>query len=274
MNDPLRNAFIVFFGWLPSLVAAIVIVVVGYLAAKLFESLVQRGLKSVGLDRRVHTGQGGAYIKRVIDSPSALVGTLTFWVVMLAALSLAVTTLGIGTLNSFVSVIYGYIPNVLAAALIFLVAGAISAGASAFVAKTMGETMTGKVVATAAPVIIMSVAGFMILEQLRIAPGIVMITYTLILGAVALGMALAFGLGGREVASDLLRTTYRKTRENADQVKADVQQGAARQRDLAGAFYEKVDDEKQKQQQTPPVRRVQPTDTVTPPAEADDYVSE
>ena len=54
----------------------------------------------------------------------------------------------------------------------------------------------------------MAIAAFMILDQLKIATNIVVITYAALVGAVALGMALAFGLGGRDVAGRLLETAY------------------------------------------------------------------
>jgi hypothetical protein len=60
---------------------------------------------------------------------------------------------------------------------------------------------------------VMAIAVFMILNQLQIATDIVTITYAALMGAVALGMALAFGLGGREVASRMLEDAYRRGRE-------------------------------------------------------------
>jgi hypothetical protein len=59
----------------------------------------------------------------------------------------------------------------------------------------------------------MAIAVFMILNQLKIATDIVIITYAALMGAVALGMALAFGLGGRDVASRMLEDAYRSGQE-------------------------------------------------------------
>jgi hypothetical protein len=56
----------------------------------------------------------------------------------------------------------------------------------------------------------MGIAVFMVLNQLRIATDIVTITYAALMGAVALGAALAFGLGGRDVASRMLEEAYRR----------------------------------------------------------------
>ncbi|HEX2309712.1 MAG TPA: hypothetical protein VHH91_03265, partial [Vicinamibacterales bacterium] len=108
---------------------------------------------------------------------------------------------------------------------IFLVAGAISAGVATLATRLMGDTPTGRIVATAAPILVMTIATFMILEQLKIAHDIVVTTYTLVLGSIALGAALAFGLGGRDVAARMLEGAYQKGQREAGQVKQDVQRG-------------------------------------------------
>jgi hypothetical protein len=69
---------------------------------------------------------------------------------------------------------------------------------------------------------------FMILNQLGIAQTIVNATYIALIGAVALGSALAFGLGGRDAAKDLIDSGYRRAQEQSDQVRADLQTGQQR----------------------------------------------
>jgi hypothetical protein len=92
----------------------------------------------------------------------------------------------------------------------------------------MGGTPLGKIVGTAAPILVMAIAGFMILDQLQIAPDIVRITYAAILGAIALGSALAFGLGGRDVARQMLESAYEKGQDNKDQFKRDLDERITR----------------------------------------------
>jgi hypothetical protein len=74
----------------------------------------------------------------------------------------------------------------------------------------------------------MAIAVFMILNQLGIAQTIVNATYIALIGAVALGSALAFGLGGRDAAKDLIDSGYRKAQDQSDQVRADLQTGQQR----------------------------------------------
>jgi hypothetical protein len=145
-------------------------------------------------------------------------------------IALAVSALGIAAITNFVGAILAYLPNVIAALLIFLVAGAIATAVAALVARTMGDTPTGKVLATVVPGLVMAIAIFMILNQLRIAPEIVTITYAALIGALALAAALAFGLGGRDVAARMLEGAYAKGQQSREQVRRDVEQGKERGR--------------------------------------------
>jgi hypothetical protein len=228
IGDSVERGLDTFFTWLPSLIGALVILILGYFVAKIVGNLVARVLGRSGLDRHVLTGTTGEWIGKVTQSPSRLAGSLAFWAIFLGAISLAATALGIEALTAFVASVYAYLPNVIAAVLIFLVAGAVAAGVSTLATRFMGDTPTGRIVATAAPILVMSIATFMILDQLKIAPDIVVITYAALLGSIALGAALAFGLGGREVAAEMLRGAYLKGQQATDQAKRDVQVGRQR----------------------------------------------
>jgi len=240
IGNSVERGFTEFFAWLPALLGALAILVIGYFVAKVVSGLVWRGLHRAGFDRTLHAGQGGSFVQKLTSSPSKLIGTIAFWAILLGTISLAVSVLGIEALTAFVAAIYAYLPNVLAALLIFLVASAISAGVAALATRTMGGTALGKIVATAAPILVMTIATFMILDQLMIAESIVTITYAGLVGAIALGTALAFGLGGREVARELLQGAYEKGQENKEQFKQDLDQGLSRAKDEAGSMKESL----------------------------------
>ena len=228
VSQSIQRMLTEFFAFIPELLAGIAILIVGFIIAKVLGNLIGRLLGRAGLDRHLLSGQSGTWIQKVTSSPSRLVGTLAFWAVFLGAISLAVSVLGINALTEFVAAVFSYLPNVIAAVLIFLVAGAIAAGVSALATRFMGDTPTGKVVATAAPILVMTIATFMILDQLKIAEDIVTITYAGLIGAIALASALAFGLGGRDVAARMLEGAYQAGQQNREQIKRDVQQGKER----------------------------------------------
>lgn len=225
-GDYLANFLEQIVEWLPNFLGALAILVIGYLIAKAVAAAVHNLLGRAQLNQHLHSGQGGSFIQKALPNPQGLVSTVVYWVIFLFAVSIAVSALGIPVLVDFVRAIYSYIPNIIAAFLIFMVAGTVSAGVVTLVTNAMGDTPTGKVVATAAPVVIMSIATFMILNQLQIAPAIVTITYAALLGSAALGLALAFGLGGRDVASQMLQGLYDKSQQSRGQIKSDFQHGA------------------------------------------------
>jgi Conserved TM helix len=198
--------------FLPRLVGFLLILLIGYLVAKALQKVVALALEKVGTDRALASGSTGTYVERVIPgaSPSSFIGRVVFWFVLLGALSIAITSLGISALNDFLADVFTYLPNLVAAILIFVIAGAVAGWLGRTASRLMGDTPSGKLAATALPVLVMAIAVFMILNQLKIATDIVTITYAALLGAVALGMALAFGLGGRDVASRMLEDAYRR----------------------------------------------------------------
>jgi hypothetical protein len=213
--DSLQRGLDELVAFLPRLIGFLVILLIGWLIARVVRALLVKALQGVGIDRALSGGTAGPYVARVMPDarPSEVIGTIVFWFLFLGALAIAVSQLGIAALNNFVASIVSYLPNVAVAILIFVVAGAVAAAVGGLVTRTLGDTATGKIAAAAAPVLIMGIATFMILDQLNIAPAIVQITYIALVGSVALGLALAFGLGGRDVAARVLEDAYRDGRE-------------------------------------------------------------
>ena len=248
IGDSLQQGFDSFFGFLPNLIGFLLILLIGYVVARIVKGVLTKALQGVGLDRALHSGQTGQYVEKISPgaSPSNLIGIIGFWFIFLGAISLAVSALKIEALTDFVAAIYAYLPNVIAAVIIFVVAGAIAGAVAGLVAKVMGDTPTGKIVASVVPILIMGIAAFMILNQLKIAPEIVTITYTALIGSIALGMALAFGLGGRETAAKLVSDAYSKGQEQKGQVKADLEKAKERGQERVEQGKEKAREEQAK----------------------------
>jgi hypothetical protein len=232
VQDTLTNLLNTVLQAIPGIVAFLLILLVGYILAVILRSLVTRLLQGVGLDRTLHNNQYGQYAERISPraSPSRLIGAVVFFFVLLGALSVAVAYTGNPGLTAFLEGIYSYLPKVAAAILIFVIAAAVATAVGGLVQRTMGDTPTGSIVQTVVPVIVMSIAVFMILEQLEIAPEIVRILFTALIGALALGLAIAFGLGGRNVAERILEDAYRKGQEKRDEARRDFEIGKERGR--------------------------------------------
>jgi hypothetical protein len=266
VGDSLQQGLDSLIGFLPKLLGFLIILFIGWLVAKVVKTALTKGLQKVGLDKALHSGHAGQYVDKVApnSSPSGLIGTVAFWFIFLGALAIAVSQLGIPALNNFVASIGAYLPNVVAAILIFVVAGAVAAAIGGLVARTMGDTPTGKVVGSVVPVLVMAIATFMILNQLQIATEIVTITYAALIGGVFLAMALAFGLGGREVAGRMLADAYDKGQEQRGQVRRDMELGKERgKQDAQRAKAEAEQRAGNGRTETQPIRRVGPSDGPT-----------
>ena len=220
ISESLQKAFDSFFEFLPNLLGFLVILIVGYFIAKALKALVGKGLEAVGFDRALRDSDAGEYVAKVSPDarPSKLIAVIVFWLVFLVVLTAAVGALEIPAVTAFMDDILGYLPNVIAAVVIFVLAAAIAGAVGGMIERLVGDTPTGRLLQAAAPSLIMVIGVFMVLNQLKIAEEIVTITYAAILGAVALGMALAFGLGGRGLASRMLEDSYDRSRAERPQV--------------------------------------------------------
>lgn len=246
----LREATDTFFAFLPSLLGFLVILVIGFIVAKVVSTVVRKGLEKAGMDRKLQESDAHNYVERVMPgaSPSNGIARLVFWLIFVFFLFSAIGALKIPALTTFMNQVLAYLPNVIVAIVIFVLASLIAGAIAGGVAKIMGDTPTGKIVATIVPAIVMVIAMFMILEQLQIAPEIVRIAFAATMGALALGLALAFGLGGRGVAQQMLEDAYRKGKEQKETVKRDVQQGRARAEQHASQAQDRVTDDGTTQQ--------------------------
>ena len=242
IGDSLQQGFDAFFAFLPNLLAFLVILVIGYFVAKVVKGLVSKGLEKLGMDKALKESEAGGYVERVTPgaTPSRGIGQVVFYLVFAFFFFSAIGALKIPALTTFMNQVLAYLPNVIAAIVIFVVAAALAGAIAGGVAKLMGDTPTGKVVAAVVPSLILVIAAFMILEQLQIAPEIVRIAFAATIGALALGLALAFGLGGRQVAARMLEDAYQKGREQKGQVEQDLETAKDRGEERADEAKQKL----------------------------------
>lgn len=195
-------------GFLPNVLAMFLILSVGLAAAIGSSSLTERLLRIIGLDRfsnrlGVTTALARGGVKA---EPSHLVGRAVYWLVIVFATIAALGTLNLQPLNQFVQSSLAYLPHLLTAALI-LASGYLL---SNFVAQAVLITAVNaglppaRLVAVLARWAVQLLAAAMALEQLGIARNIVVVGFGITLGGVVLAAAIAFGLGGKELAKEFL----------------------------------------------------------------------
>jgi Conserved TM helix len=218
VGDSVQKSLDSFFNFLPNVLGFLIILLVGWLIAKVVGKLVTKALEAAGLDRSLRSSSAGEYVARVSPdaSPSRLIGAIVFWFIFLFALSAGIAALKIPALTDFIRQVEGYLPNIVAAVLIFVLAAALAGAAAGGIGRLMGDTPTGRMLQAVLPGIILAIGAFMVLDQLNIAPQIVTITYAGLVTLLVIAGGLAFGLGGRDVAAEMLRDAYDRGRANED----------------------------------------------------------
>ena len=224
LGESLQETSDAFFGFLPNLLGAALLALASYVLARLARTAVARLLEREDFDRALYTGRAGVYVDRVLEgaSPAELAAAAAYWSVLVAGFAFALSTLGIPAVTELFAGIAGFLPRALAAALILTAAAVVALALRALAESILEETPTGRVLGAVGPALVMGLAVFMALDQLGIARDIVSITYAALLGGLGLGMALAFGLGGRRVAAGILEEAYRRGQEGVGQLRADA----------------------------------------------------
>ena len=225
IDDSVQRFFDKLFEFLPNLLGALLLLLVGFIIAKVLQGVVKKLLQKIGIDEKLRSSEANRYIEGVLpgSSVSSGIARVVFWLVFIFFIFTAIAALGVNALTDFMNDVLAYLPNVIVAIIIFVVAALIAGAVGVATRRTMGDSPTGRIVSSVAPALVMVIALFMILDQLRIAEGIVMIAFACTMGALALGLALAFGLGGRSVAERMLEDAYRSGREARDQMRSDVE---------------------------------------------------
>ena len=194
--------------WLPRLLLALVVLLVGWLAAKAVRFAVVRALRAANL--HVVTERAGIdhFLAQGGSSQGAvgIFGTIAWWLVILGALVIASNTLGLDYVGNLLTSVILFLPRLLVA-LVIIVLGA-------YFARFLGSAVTGycrsigvpdaallgRLASSAILVFVVLIA----LDQVGIGGDIVRQSFLVILAALVLALALAFGLGGRERAAELL----------------------------------------------------------------------
>jgi len=213
-TDRLRDSVLQLLEYIPALIGALVILFAGYLLAKLLERAVDHALARVGLNRWLEQGGVLDAVERTgwNRSPSRLIGKIVFWFLMFAVILLAANALGLDSLATVFSQLVSYIPSLIAAIVILLVGIVLGEFVDGLVMASAGGVHGGPMLARAGRAGVIVLAIFMALQQLGIASEIVTTAFAIVFGAVALALALSFGLGNRDLAGQVTREWYERIR--------------------------------------------------------------
>ena len=196
---------------LPALIGALVILIIGYIIAKVLQAITTRVLQGMGFQGWMEKGGIKQFFDRsqTQQTPLSIIGKLVFWLIFFIAITMAVDTLGISAISNVLAQFIAYIPQIIAAILILVLATLLANFVAGIVRGATGSSVVGSV----AQYGIIVFAAFAALTQLGIAEALIAPTFLILLGAAALAAALAFGLGGQSVARQVVEQGYQKSGE-------------------------------------------------------------
>jgi hypothetical protein len=231
LADRLGTSFTQVFQYLPLLFGALVILFAGYLLAKLLERGTDRILARIGLNRWLERGGVLEAVERTgwRARPSRVFANIVFWFVMFSVILIAANALGLQSLATLFSELVSYIPSVVAAIVIVLVGIVLGDFVDGLIMASAGALHGGPTLARVGRAGVVLLAIFMALQTLGIAPDIVTTAFAILFGAVAFGLALAFGLGNRELAGQITREWYERLRAERDAIARESAERLARE---------------------------------------------
>lgn len=207
--EPVKAMLIKVWSYVPSLAGAIVILVVGWLIAKLIEAVVVRVLKAIRLDM----ASDKANISNILAQGeikltlSELIGMVIYWIVILVVLATALNALNLTIAAELISRLVGYVPNILGAIFI-LVLGSFLANFVAAIVRTSASNAgisRAKLLGQITSVVLVIFAVIVAIEQLKIASALIVLAVNVILISIGIGIALAFGLGCKDIAGKYMQ---------------------------------------------------------------------
>ncbi len=195
--------------WLPAILGSLLLLLFGWLVARIGQAVVFRLLRRLGFDRLAErTGIAQGLINIGVQSTlSYLLARIIYWLILIFFILLALGALGLtdvvtSALNSF----FAFLPRLVAATAIFLI--------GAFIARIVGDAVTavllrsnmpsGRVMGQAVRYSILLVAVILALDELGVETTILTTIIIITVAAVAFGLALAFGLGNRHLAHGIM----------------------------------------------------------------------
>lgn len=203
-------------GFIPQLVGALVVFIIGWFIASIVGKVVADVLKRLQFNQ-LFAREG---LKKALEKaelkvdPSEFIGGIFMWAFMIVFLLAAVDILGFNQLGIFLQKVLAYLPNVLIASLIFVVAVIIAEIVGKILHATVeGAQMgSGHIVALIVKWSIWIFTIIAILLQLGVAPFLLQTLFTGLVALIVIAGGIAFGLGGKDVAAEILQDLKRKLR--------------------------------------------------------------
>jgi Na+/H+ antiporter NhaC len=212
--EPVTQMLTRILGYLPVLLGALVILIVGWLVAKAIRRIVDWLLKTIRFDTLADKAGISEVLRKgnLKTTAREVVSGLVYWLIMIMVLVMVVNALGLPKASDILASLFAYVPKVIAALLVLVVAMFLASFVSGIVRTAAGNANLPR------PEIFAGISRWAItifavtvsLGELGIGTLLVTTTFNIILGGVCLALALAFGLGGKDAAARYLEELRQK----------------------------------------------------------------
>ncbi len=247
-------ALAMFLGAIPKVIGFVVILLIGWFIASALATAVAAVLRSVKFNDLAQRSGLSSFIRNmgVHTDASGMIANVAKWFVRLIALVVAFDALGLPAVSEVLQQLLLWLPNLVVALVILVLAGLAANAVSTIVRGATAQAGLGNpnVLANVAKFAIWTFAIVIAVNQLGIATTLVNTLFMGTVGALALALGLAFGLGGRETAGQIVQTWYQKG-----------QQAAPKMAQAASAAQDQAQSEMDSGQ--PPMRSAAPVEGAT-----------
>jgi hypothetical protein len=206
--EPLRGLYVHASAFFPNMLAMLVIILAGIFSARIAKAVLFRLLSAVAFDAWSDR-MGFTTLLRKGDlwaKPSAAVSNFLFWLLIIVSVLTGLSALHLRVIDSMIMEILSYLPRIVSAVLI-LVLGYISAGLIArglLISLVNSGFHYARQFVRAVRLLLSVLLIAMALEQLRVAPGVVISAFSIVFGGIVLSLAISFGIAGVDVARKMI----------------------------------------------------------------------
>ena len=220
-----------FLAAIPAVIGALLILLIGWILSNILGRVTSEILERAGADR-LYAEHGGREMYGEAGSrivPSRVAGELVKWVVRIVFLVAAANVLGLTQISELLNQVILWIPNLIVAAVILLVAPLLARFVRGLIEVGAGQMgfSNASLLGRIAEVAVIAFAVIIAINQIGIAANLVNILFIGIVAALAIAFGLAFGLGGRDVAAELTRSWYDSSQRTAARVQSSASQASS-----------------------------------------------
>lgn len=222
MLTSLAAAMALFFSAIPKIFGFVVIIILGWLVASLVEKAVAAILRTIKFNELAQRSGLADFVAKTgtgTDS-SGLLGALVKWFIRLIALVVAFDALGLPAVSDVLRQFLLWLPNVVVALVVLVIGGLLATALSNVVRAAAAKSALGNpdLLAKVASGLVWAFSIVVAVNQIGIATTLVNTLFMAVVGAIALALGLAFGLGGRDTAAEIVRSWYQKGQQNQQKI--------------------------------------------------------